>query len=154
MKWSRTHLSAASAASTAHAIHRVRTCDTALSDAAMTTHHQSLPSHMDRPSLSHAWAHSDSSLTPLSLPCVRSLLLPFAVARPPLLTGEHHHRPPLFPYEPPWRTIVSAAASSTRSKLEPTALASGTSTSSVAASSTTSSPSPTAVGAPPASPSL
>jgi hypothetical protein len=35
-----------------------------------------------------------------------------------VVAGEQHHRPPLFPSEPPRRTAVSIATSSTRSKLE------------------------------------
>jgi hypothetical protein len=124
-------------------------CDTAHGDTAVTIHCQSPPSHVDQPSLSRTWAHGDSSLTPLSPPRVHSLLLPSAVDHRPLLTSELYHWPPLFPSEVPRRTVVSAATSSNRSNLAPTALASGMSTSSLM-----SSPSPTVVCAPPTPSSL
>jgi hypothetical protein len=78
----------------------------------------------------------------------------FALAHPLLLAGEPHHWPPLFLSEPPWRIVIPAATSSTCSKLELMAIASGTSTSLVVASSSMSSPSPHAVYAPPAPPPL
>jgi hypothetical protein len=138
----------------AHAGHRVRAQGTMHGDAVVTIHRRSPPSHVEWSSLSRAWAHGDSSSTPLSPPHARSLLLPYVVTRLPLHTAKQHHQPLLLPSEPPRRIVVSAATSSTRSKLEPTGLDSGTSTSLFTASSPMSSPSPATISAPPALPSL
>jgi hypothetical protein len=62
--------------------------------------------------------------------------------------------PPLFPSEPTRRTVVPAATSSTRSKVEPMAIASGMSTSLDVVSSPMSSPSPAVVCPALAPPSL
>jgi hypothetical protein len=71
-----------------------------------------------------------------------------------LLASERHHRPPPFLSEPTRRTVVPTTTSRTRSMLEPTAIASGLSTSSIAASSPMSSLLLAVVCAPSTLPSL
>jgi hypothetical protein len=76
------------------------------------------------------------------------------LTQPPLLAGMRHHWPLPFLSESPRRTTVPVATSTAHSKLEPMAIAFGTSTSSTITSSPMSSPSQATICAPSAPPSL